>query len=306
MLTAEQIEQRKDYITGSDCGTICGVNKWQTPVQLWQIKTRRIDPEDISDKPSVFAGHMLEDTVAKWFTHVTHKETYKEEIFHVHSSIPFLGGNIDRFIVGENALLECKTTQSDLDWGAGYMYDDNQIPSQYLCQVIHYCAITNCDVAYVAVLIRGVDFRWFKYERNLALEKQIIQMEIDFWQRYVELDVAPPPQTSTEVMQLLQGKVSDDSVYADDDIALAVKELKDVRQAIEGLEETAKILQDKICIYMNDAQTLLDTNGRILVSWKQREGNKTFDSKAFKFEYPELYETFRKQGKDVRTFLLKV
>jgi putative phage-type endonuclease len=305
MLTQKQIEQRFSYLTGSDTGTICGVNPWATPVELWQYKTRRAIAKDVSDKPAVIAGNMLEDAVTKWFEIETGKEVVKDDKFYVHRDIPFLGGNIDGFIVGENAILECKTTQSDKGWGAGYLQGDNKIPDSYLCQVIHYLAVTNREMAYVAVLIRGIDFRWFRYERNYELEDAVINKQIKFWNDHIIADIPPTPQTADEVKLLLQGKISPEAVTASADISFMLEELRLVRADIDLLKDKEEELVNKICVYMGDKQTLLNTDNTVAVTWKQRPGTITFDSKKFKKDNPDLYQKYQKQGKEVRSFLLK-
>ncbi len=305
MLSPEQIEQRLSYVTGSDVGTILGLNRFESPVELWQVKTRRFVKHDISDKPAVKAGNRLEQAVADWFAIETGKEIYQDDNFIVHPTIPLLGGNIDRRITGENALLECKTTQSEEGWGEGYLLGDNRIPDSYLCQVIHYCAITGCDVAYIAVLIRGIDFRWFKYEHDLELEKYINDKCIAWWNNHVVADVAPEPTNEDEVIALLRGKVSAETITTTDEIAHTLEALKQVRNEIDMLEEREKYCRDLICVYMGDKQTLLNIDGTVAVTWKQRPGTITFDSKKFKDEHPEMYSQFEKQGKEVRSFLVK-
>lgn len=305
MLTEEQIEQRLSYITGSDAGVICGVNPYMSAVELWQHKTRRAIPKDISDKPAVKAGNMLEDSVAQWFTAETGQRVMREDKFCVHPTHKFLGGNLDRVLLEGNALLECKTTQSEKGWGLGFEQGDNVIPDHYLCQVIHYCAVTGCDTAYIAVLIRGIDFRWFKYDRNEALEQKVIDKEIDFWINNVLADRCPTPVTADDVKVMLRGEVSDESIVADRDISEALATLKETRQIIKGLEATEKSLQDLICVYMNDKQTLVEANGKIAATWKQRNGSARFDTKSFQQDHPELYDTYLTVGSPVRSFLLK-
>lgn len=305
MLTPEQKEQRLNYITGSDVGAILGVNEWSSPVQIWLQKTRREVAEDISDKPAVKAGIRLEDAVAQWFCAETGKQVYKDDRFFIHRSIPYFGGNIDRLITGEDALLECKTSQSDRGWGAGYLHGDNKIPDNYLCQVIHYCAVANISVAYVAVLIRGVDFRWYKYERDLELESNILSRCSDFWINHVKADVAPQPKTEDEVKTLLRGKVSEGFIEVTPYVDAAINNLIEIRGELKELEEREKELKNIICAYMNDKQTLVNNDGTIAVTWKQREGTVRFDTKAFKEKYPELYKDFEVKGDPIRTFLIK-
>lgn len=304
MLTEEQLEQRLSYLTGSDVGTICGVNPYQSTIELWQLKTRRTHPKDISDKPAVKAGNMLENAVAQWFTEVTGKAVKEVPEFIVHPTINFMGGNVDRILVDENAILECKTTQSDKGWGAGYLEGDNVIPDHYLCQVIHYCAITNSDAAYIAVLIRGIDFRWFKYERNDALESKVISRLTDFWVNHILADIPPEPETADDILTL-RPTITDEAAIATHDICETIATLKETKQIIRGLEETQRKMQDLLCVFMHGRQTLVEPNGKIAATWKERPGAKRFDAKRFKEAHPELYAEFEVQGDAVRTFLLK-
>jgi putative phage-type endonuclease len=306
MLTPQQLEQRLNFLTGSDVGAILGINEYKTPVQVWLEKTRQLVAEDISDKPAVKAGIRLEDAVATWFEHETGKQVIKDDKFFIHSNLPYLGGNIDRLVVGENALLECKTTQSDRGWGAGFIHGDNKIPDNYLCQVIHYCAITGCEVGYVAVLIRGIDFRWYKYERDLSLEATIIERLTQFWFNHVQSNVAPEPKTADEVKTLLRGNVSDDYVMINDiGIIGALEMLRHTREELKRLKEVEEACKNEICVYMGDKQTLVNTDGTIAVTWNQREGSTRFDSKSFKEKHPDLYKQFEVKGDYVRTFLVK-
>jgi putative phage-type endonuclease len=305
MLTEEQIEQRLSYVTGSDAGVICGVNPYMSAVELWQYKTRRAVPKDISDKPAVKAGNMLEEAVAQWFESVTEHIVGKKYEFVTHPTHKFLGGNPDFMLAKGNGLLECKTTQSDKGWGLGFEHGDNVIPDHYLCQVIHYCAVTGCDTAYIAVLIRGIDFRWFKYERNMALEQKVIDKEIDFWVNHVLADRCPTAVTADDVKVMLRGEVSDEAIVADRDISEALATLRETRQIIKGLEATEKSLQDLICVYMNDKQTLVEANGKIAATWKQRNGSARFDAKSFQQDHAELYDRYLSVGAPVRSFLLK-
>ncbi len=305
MLTEQQLQQRLSFLTGSDTGTICGVNPYQTVVELWQYKTRRAVAKDIGDRPAVKAGNMLESAVANWFEMETGKKVLEDNNFHVHKDIPFLGGNIDRFVAGENALLECKTTQVDKGWGQGFTHGDNKIPDSYLCQVIHYLAVTNRDVAYIAVLIRGIDFRWYKYERDLELEKKIIAREVSFWENHVLADRAPSPTSADEVILLLNGRTSQDIAMANTEVSIIIDQLRENRENLKQLELIEGELKDKLCVYMNDKCSLLNLDGTLAATWKTTSPIERFDTKSFERENIELYNKYLKVSPGQRRFLLK-
>ena len=51
-MTREQwLEERKTGIGGSDASAIVGLNPYSDNIKLWEIKTKRAEQEDISDKP---------------------------------------------------------------------------------------------------------------------------------------------------------------------------------------------------------------------------------------------------------------
>ena len=59
----EWLDERKKSIGGSDAAACIGMNPWKTNVQLWEEKTGRIEPEDISDKEEVKYGIRMEPVV---------------------------------------------------------------------------------------------------------------------------------------------------------------------------------------------------------------------------------------------------
>ena len=52
----EWIKERALRIGGSDASAVLGLNPYRTNLELWQIKTGQLTPEDISDKPYVRFG----------------------------------------------------------------------------------------------------------------------------------------------------------------------------------------------------------------------------------------------------------
>lgn len=56
----EEWLKHRDRIGGSDASAILGMNPYRTNIELWQIKTGQMIPEDISDKPYVKYGTQAE------------------------------------------------------------------------------------------------------------------------------------------------------------------------------------------------------------------------------------------------------
>src|SRR5690606_17398260 len=109
-LTPEQIEQRLNYVTGTDAGIICGVNPYKTRLQLWMEKTRNEKQEEVNNR-FVKAGNYLEPVISRWFCDETKLsvDTNKNNLI-IHPEHDFIAGNIDGFIENENLVFEAKTS----------------------------------------------------------------------------------------------------------------------------------------------------------------------------------------------------
>ena len=64
MSLSEWLEHRKTGIGGSDAGAIMGVNKYVTPLDLYNDKLGLVE-KDLSDNQAVYFGNVLEDVVAQ-------------------------------------------------------------------------------------------------------------------------------------------------------------------------------------------------------------------------------------------------
>lgn len=173
----EWLAARKKGIGGSDVATVLGLNKYKSPFQLWLEKTGQIELEEI-DNEAVHFGNVLEDVVAKEFEQRTDKRVRRRNQLFQHADYPFLIANIDRDVIGENAILECKTTNAFL----AKSWEGDEIPQSYLCQIQHYMNVLNREFAYIAVLIGGQKFIWKKVERDQELIDLMTERLVTFWE----------------------------------------------------------------------------------------------------------------------------
>jgi putative phage-type endonuclease len=277
-LTDLQKEQRRSYICGSDAAVICGLSPYKNQVELWQEKLGLIQERDISNNPYVKAGNFLENAILKWFAHDTGLVCWHETEMLYCDEIQdqeFMAANIDGWVKTPEGMcvLEIKTASSDIGWGES---GGCQIPDHYLLQVTHYMAVTGCPKAYVAVLIRGVDFRYYIIDRNEKLEEILIEKESRFWE-CVKNQVPPDPTTGAEIISLHGFKCIDESVVADGDIHDCITRLRDVKKDIDDLSKAKEELEDKIKVFMGQNDTLIDLYGKVAATWKSPGKDSSFD-----------------------------
>ena len=94
------LQARAGRIGGSDASAILGMNPYRTNIELWQIKTGQLVPEDISEKPYVKYG--------------TEAEQYLRELFR----LDFLEYQV--FYVENNMWLNDKYPLLMRHWTAGW------------------------------------------------------------------------------------------------------------------------------------------------------------------------------------------
>lgn len=299
-LTEHQLEERLDYICGSDAAVICGVSPWGNIVKLWQEKTRQICHEDISDKPYIKAGNFLEPAVRSWFEDETGLKVIIHKPMIVHKTIPYLAGNIDGK-VGDDAIFEAKTASYDEGWG---LSGENRIPDHYLLQVSHYMMVADVKKAHIAVIIRGNDFRYYTIERNPKLEEMMLRKYKEFW-KCVTKNIAPTPSNGEEVLSLYGYTSIEEQIIADYTIQEELQRLENVKESIKKATDLKDKLEDKIKIYMGQKDTLLSSSGKIVATWKQAQESRRFDLLTFKTENEDLYNKYTKTCSASRRFIFK-
>ena len=164
---AEWLQERKKGLGASDAGTIIGVNKWKSNVELWQEKVGLREPEDISHKPYVQYGHDAEPHLRALFAldHPELKVTYESPYKMIFSDeLPFIfatpDGELEELATGRKGGLEVKTTEimNPRQWSDW----DGRIPDQYYSQVCHQFLATGWEFIYLIVQIK-----WYTKEGEL-------------------------------------------------------------------------------------------------------------------------------------------
>lgn len=288
MITESQKQERIKFIGSSDAAAACGMSRWKTPLQLWAEKTGQIEPEDISGKLHIKLGNRLEQVVAELFMEETGKKVHRVNETITHPNFPFLCANLDRRVVGEDAILECKTAGA---W-AGKEWSGEEIPSEVIVQVMHQLAVTGKSYGYAAVLIGGnQDFKWKRVDRDPILISQIIQRETDFWLKYVEPKVMPAiikAGDSETLESLFPGGIEKEIELDSEGDQLA--------QNVKAMQADYMNLKDMIEADKNKLKKMLGnhnvgTTANYKISWKPQKSRR-LDIDSLREKEPELCDEY--------------
>lgn len=265
-LTPEQKANRKLGIGASECAIVMGINENISPYELWQIKTGRLEPQDISQLPPVYWGTRLEDIIADEYALKMGCEVERvpETLFHVeHKHILC---HLDRKVVGESKILECKFAMYARDqWGPS---GSDEVPMSYILQVQHQLAVTGYEEADLAVLISGYDFRVYHFKRDEELIAKIIEELNEFW-ACVESDT-PPPLRDRRDVQLAYPYSIPNAKPADTDIVAVVDQINGLKAKTKELEKERAVLENNLTLFMREAEAVI-TDKEVLATWKSNK-----------------------------------
>ncbi|MEK4555575.1 YqaJ viral recombinase family nuclease [Jeotgalicoccus sp. FSL K6-3177] len=289
----EWLQERNTGLGGSDAGTVLGVNKWKSKAQLFLEKTNPELRQNI-DNEYIHFGNILEDVVAKEFERRTGKKVRRDNRMLRHPKHEFMFANLDRVVVGEKALLECKTTSHFNK----ELWEDDDVPAQYLCQVQHYLAVTGYEKAYIAVLIGGNNFVWKEIKRDDELIQIIIDAEYDFWHNHIQANKLPEIDGSpamTEFINYMYKDIDEEEIELPEDVDTLIKAIESCKSSVKETTE----LQKK---YENQLKDKLGNNvsgksNNFLVTWKQQV-KRVIDKKKLEEKYgKETLDQYHKESK---------
>lgn len=287
------LDQRRKGVGGSDVASIMGLSPYRGAYEVWAEKSGLIEAPDISDKPAVVWGNILEPIVGEHYAE-NHPDREVRRLNAVCQSIdrPWAQASLDYEVKDPElgwGVLEIKTAgqRSEGKW-------DDGVPLFYQTQVAHYLSVTGRAFADVAVLIGGQDYREYRIMRDEDDIRAVESAVDEFWRR-VQTGEEPPVDGSPGEAEALfkRHQTSDGEVWDCGDMPREVADYiyyKETADAAKGRLEKAgnalkRLIGDRKGIKCPD----------YIVTWP-RGTRKTFDKKRFMTEHPDLYEQYVNVG----------
>lgn len=323
LMTAAEMERdpgtwltlRKRYITGTDAGTIMGVNPWKTPLMLYHEKLGDIPAPEVGDSDAVHFGKVLENVVAQEFTRQTGIKVARRGIM---ASLydPNRAASIDRICLNTDfpAGLECKTTSAFKaeDWA------DGKIPPHYYYQCLHYMSVMYGDAVgnpvvdgagwYIACLIGGNRFIYRHIPYDTQAIKALVKAEDAFYNRLIHHE--PPPVTDSANDEKLLAALNQGTAPAkplDCGMEELIARMDDIKLQIEQYKKLLQADRNELIAFLDQSDTAVGHAYR--VSYKMRKGREVVDMAALR-KNPQLYQALRdaellKETAGSRTLIIK-
>lgn len=281
----EWLELRRGGIGGSDAAAVVGLSPWATPYTVYMDKLGLLPEQE--ENEAMRQGRDLEEYVAQRFTEKTGKKVQRCNYMIRSLAYPFALADIDRRIVGENAILECKTTSTlDLRQFRGV-----EFPERYYAQCVHYLAVTGAEKCYLAVLVLGKDFYVFELYRDEAEIAALMGAEAAFWQM-VE-NQTPPDMTGQKADSEAVGAIWADSTGETVELYGMEALFRQVAAADEALKIAQKTKDQAITQIKARMQT---AQAGSCTGWKctwKTQTRRTLNMDALREDFPDIpYENY--------------
>jgi len=295
----EWLVLRRKGIGGSDAAAIVGLDRYRSPFDVYADKLG-LKPE-IPDNEAMRQGRDLEQYVAERFMEATGKRVRRRNAMLQHPEYPFMIADIDRWIVGENAGLECKTT-SVLNRAK---FSQGEFPPNYYVQCVHYMAVTGAERWYLAVLVLNKAFHVFTIERDEAEIQALIAAEKDFWENHVMKQIPPAldgSEVTSEIIKQLFPEAREATETALFGYEGKIQQYLELDTKVKELECERDKLKQELQLAMADAE--IGRAQGYIVEWKNQT-RQTIDTQRLKKEQAEIYNKYLKAPQTVRMFKIK-
>tara|TARA_R110000803_G_scaffold42213_1_gene90640 strand:- start:492 stop:1307 length:816 start_codon:yes stop_codon:yes gene_type:complete len=195
----EEVMERKGFIGGSDAVKIMN-GDW---IELWEIKTGRMESPDLSKNLAVQMGILTEDFNISWFEQEYNKTVVSQqyEILRggtVGDDMPPLKGTLDGLVKRYNDIIECKHTNA--------FNNMEKVMSYYMPQVQLYMYLAKANGCYLSVFFGNSKWECNYISYDDSYMTTVLDMIKDFWS-YVKKDEEPPYALNTGIVQATQDKI---------------------------------------------------------------------------------------------------
>lgn len=286
----EWLEQRKKGITGTDVGSIVGLNKWSSSTAVYLKKLGELG--ETEENEAMYWGTILEPKIAEEFSK-RNKDMKVRAVnaMLMHPENNWALANIDRLIKdqdGNRGILEIKTASEyskDL-WSA------DEVPNAYLVQIQWYMYVTGTSYGYFAALIGGQHYIQKRVERDDELIELLVSESEKFWKENVLKRVSPPVDAySADVLAKLTPVSNGESIELDEQSLTSIENIEMLKNEIKRLELEKKVSENQLKEKLGENEIGVIRDRKVI--WKTISRT-SVDSKKLKEEKPEIYNQYLK------------
>lgn len=262
---SEPYDWRRDVLGSSDAPALVGVDPWRTAGDVWAEKTGRLPVARESERelgPKTI-GSALEPALLD-IAERRLDVALARQVWYRHPTAP-LGCSVDALaLVAEPPLLLEAKTCGILNRPAQLLdaYGDegtDEVPESVLIQVTHDFVVLAAqpdlppirDAVVVALLGDGRGLRLYRLRFDEELGAELLDAEVDFWERHVVGDRRPPDPPSLPTLRALPRRPELAAVPVD---PLRVGQWLQARAELDAAEKREEFCRRQVLAELGDAE----------------------------------------------------
>lgn len=261
------LELKSRTIGSSEIATICGLNSYRTPLELWAEKTGKITPFEGND--ATLLGQLMEPVIATLFNKKSGLEVERADDMWISDVMPWASATPDYYVTEEDmtGILECKNTnyRSADDW-------EESAPFWAQIQLQWQLGVVQISFGYIGCLI-GANASDLKRPR-IEFSKEIFDQALDAahqFMKFITSDIPPSAGPGDkDVLELLIKERQDKAIVLPTETSALISEylrIKADRLAGEKVTKELKKLEDgysnRLLQYLGSATEGVIDNYRI-------------------------------------------
>lgn len=279
---AADLTVRRTGLGGSDMARILGLSRFGGPMDVYMEKIGQSAP--LMESEPMRWGKLLEPSIADEYAVRSGRKVRRAAAFLRHPAYDFIYANIDRWSLLKGTpkrVLECKTASVFFSDDFGEPGTD-QVPDDYLVQVMHYLWVTGTTIADLAVLVGGQRFAIYTIHRDDDLIADMEREAVTFWEN-TQARIPPDIDTSEGTREYLRRTYRDTETERpmDDRLVHLATAYEGLRLEIKDAQARREELGNRIRDLMGNAR------------WAEGEGVKvTYGSQQSprKVDWPRIAE----------------
>lgn len=254
------LAERQNSIGASEAATVLGLNPWDSAVKLYLRKIGSLPP--IDENSSMRIGKLMEPVIASLYQEETECEFTCFQRFVRSPTHPFITATLD-CVRSDGRPVELKNVgaRQSSKWGET---ETDEVPPHTIIQAMQQMYCSGTEVADVAALLGGSDFRRYTLVRDDRIINRIVEANEAFWDRVQRRDPPhPDPDHDRRVMANLWPEAVGEMSFGPIGSAL-VEEWEYHRSEVKSHETAKDRCQVQILDLMEDKASATLSDGRIL------------------------------------------
>ena len=319
----EWAELRKEGIGASSLGMLMGISHYKknTPQTLYDDIMGFSAP--MEQTYAMELGHLMEPVITELFCRRTGAimlEESAKDFLVVDNEKPWRRVSPDRFFWPEGTPASEQTIENATILEIKYIcrHDDVkrykvinitaenfvELYPEYYAQVQYQMGVCRKKEVWVALIDKGTPDQNFVYLQipfSEAYFNECMKLVDGFWLNYIVPCIRPTEiRNEEDAVKVYNRNIPESTIMADDQALALLRRHTEIAVLSKQLEDEDTVIKTTLCETMGFNERLVNSEGKLMASWKTQAGRNTFDSKSLAKDDPETYRKYLKTGKESR------